>query len=168
MAAIPDSQALTAPPPSKAVIVFMRLSSSACVGLQSSVFDVSVEPPSFVGILAAEQKIAYTTDPGVRHFMAIGNGSMDFMDATLLAGKTYYARVTPHWGVLKGRFSLDPVPKAETEEELDEDLASATWVVNNAASLKWAQNHLPGIEEKYVPLGLTGSEKPTLTADDGR
>jgi len=35
------------------------------------VFDISVEPPSLVGIVPSGTKVAYTTDPGVRRFMVL-------------------------------------------------------------------------------------------------
>jgi hypothetical protein len=169
MAAIPDSQALIAPPTSKAVVVFMRPSSFGGA-VQSSVFDVSTDPMTLVGIVSAKTKVAYTTDPGVRRFMVIGE-TAEFIDATFLAGKTYYARVTPHWGAWKARFSLDPVEQAKTGKQLDEDLARTSWVANTPASLEWAQANMPSIqakETKYFQPWLTGSEKPTLHADDGR
>jgi hypothetical protein len=100
MSAIPDSQALTAPLPSKAVVVFVGPSSFGGA-VQSSVFDLSVEPMTLVGIVSAGKKVAYATDPGARRFMVIGE-SAEFMDANLLAGKTYYARDAPH-GLLEGQ-----------------------------------------------------------------
>jgi hypothetical protein len=169
MAAIPDSQDLITPPLGKAVVVFMRPSFFASA-IRSSVFDVSVEPPVLVGIVSAKKKVAYTTDLGARRFMVIGE-SADFMDATLLAGKTYYAYITPRMGWWKARFSLEPVAKAETEKELTKDLASSSWVANTADSLEWAQTHLPSIQAKeneYLQPWLAKSERPTLNPDDGR
>ena len=168
MAAIPDSQAMITVPPNKAVVVFMA---STLHGIpKPSVFDISVEPPSLVGIVPSGTKVAYTTDPGVRRFMVLGE-SADFMDATLLAGKTYYVRFTSRTGGWKPGFSFDPVAKTDTDEALGKELVSTSWVANTADSLEWARHNMPSVQAKvakYLPPWLTRPNKPTLNANDGR
>jgi hypothetical protein len=109
-----------------------------------SVFDISAEPPALVGIVPPGAKVAYTTDSGVRRFMVLGEAA-DFMDATLVAGKTYYVRFTSQTGAVKPRFSFDPVAKTTTDEALRKELASTSWVANSADSLNWARNNMPSI-----------------------
>jgi hypothetical protein len=161
--------ALIATPPGKVMVVFLRPSFFGGA-IHSSVFDITTEPITLIGILSPYTKAAYTADLGVRRFMVIGE-TAEFMDATLIGGKTYYVRVTAHMGMWKARFSLDPVAHAESDTQLDKDLASTTWVVNTPASLKWEQANMTSIqgkETKYLQPWLAGQDKATLNADDGR
>lgn len=168
MAAIPDSQAVITSPPNKAVVVFMA---STLHGLpRPSVFDITVEPPLLVGIVPPGTSVAYTTDPGVRRFMVLGDLA-DFMDATLLPGKTYYVRFSSQIGTWKPKFSFVPVAKTETDQALTGELAYTQSITTTAASLEWAQHNMPSIQAKKarsLPSWLAGSNKPTLNADDGR
>jgi hypothetical protein len=164
-----EPQALTATPPDKVMVVFLRPSFFGGA-IHSSVFDITTEPITLIGILSPYTKVAYTTTPGARRFMVIGE-TAEFMDATLEAGKTYYVRVTAHMGMWKARFSLDPVAHAASDTQLDADLAGTTWVTNTAASLKWEQANMTSIqgkETKYLQPWLAGQDKATLNADDGR
>lgn len=174
MAAAPEAPtptpaaAAVASPSGKAVVVFMA---STLHGLpRPSVFDITAEPPVLVGIVPPGTKVAYTTDPGVRRFMVLGDLA-DFMDATLLPGKTYYVRFSSQIGSWKPRFSLVPVVKTEPDEPLGRELASTSSITTTPASLDWAQHNMPSIQakkSKSLPSWLAGSSKPTLNADDGR
>ncbi|MGA2410811.1 MAG: hypothetical protein ABSG46_10555 [Candidatus Binataceae bacterium] len=171
MAAIPASQVPNTPPPGKAMVVFMRPSLIGSA-LKSPVFDVSVEPPVLVGIVSAKKKVAYITDPGVKRFMVVDLAEKaEFMDATLLAGKTYYACIIPRIGLWLGRFSFEPIGQAVTDKKLDDDLADTSWVANTPASFEWAQVHAQSIQAKqdeYLQPWLDEPDKPTLYAADGR
>ena len=168
MAATPEPAVIAAPQPDKATVVFYR-SSAFGGGVQSSVFDITTDPPAFVGIISTSMKLAYVAPPGTRRFMVIGE-SADFMDAELLPGRTYYALVAPRFGVWKARFSLRP--RAATDKEMQEQLATCTWYDNTPASREWAQQKLPEIvalEKEYLPAWLAkAEEKPALMPNDGR
>lgn len=169
MTSAPERPAAPAPAPDKATVVFMRPTHFGGA-IQSSVFDISSEPPPLVGIVSMDTKVAYVTTPGTKRFMVIGE-TADFMDATLNGGKTYYARITPRMGWWKARFSLEPITKSVSESDLNNDLQSCSWVENSPASLEWAQTHMASIQDKKaksLPDWLSETDKPTLVADDGR
>lgn len=169
MTAVPDSQATLSPPAGKALIVFLR-SSSKGYDVQSSVFDLSTDPPILVGIISAKAKIAYAAEPGEGTFMVVGE-TAEFMSANLVASKTYYVRVAPRMGWWKARFALEPVQKGEAADDLNDDLVSSSWVVNTPASFEWAHTNMSSIEEKkYRALKSwqVETEKPTLQPYDGR
>jgi hypothetical protein len=152
-----------APLPGQATVVFLHPGS----GRGASVFDLATDPPLLVGILFSGQKAAFSTTPGTHRFMVIGE-SADFMDATLDAGKTYYARITPRTGVWKPRYSLEPVTKSDPT--LTADLASCSWVTNTDVSLKWEKDNLPSIQGKKakdLPPWVASENRPILKADDG-
>jgi len=168
MAAISEPPAITAPQPDKSTVVFYR-SSGLGAAVQSSVFDITSDPPAFVGIISAGMKVAYMASPGERRFMVIGEAA-DFMDAQLLPGKTYYALVAPRMGFWKARFSLRP--RAADNKEAQEQLATCKWYDNTPASQQWAQKHLQEIialQKEYLPEWLAkGEDRPVLHADEGR
>jgi hypothetical protein len=164
MAAAPEPVVIAAPQPDKSTVVFYR--SSALGGaVQSSVFDVTTGPATFVGIISTGMKLAYVAAPGDRRFMVIGE-SADFMDAELVPGRTYYALVAPRIGVWKARFSLRP--RAADDKEMQEQLATCHWYDNTPASQQWAEEHLGEIvalQKKYLPEWLAkANEKPMLHA----
>jgi len=101
----------TAPPPGKAVVVFLRPSSLG-FAIASSVYELKAGGDAFVGIVPAKRKLVYVTDPGSTRFMVVSEAA-DFMAAELEGGKTYYALVTPRMGAWKARFSLRPVTAGE-------------------------------------------------------
>lgn len=168
MAAAPEPAAIAAPPADKSTVVFYR-SSSLGGGVQASVFDITADPPKFVGIVSAGMKLAYVSPPGERRFMVVGEAA-DFMDADLVPGRTYYTLVAPRMGVWKARFSLRP--RTADDKEMQEQLATCNWYDNTPASQQWAQEHLPEIvarEKEYLPEWLAKArENPMLRANDGR
>lgn len=167
MAAIPEPAIVTAPPADKAVLVFLRPSTFG-FGIQSSVFDVTESPPTFVGIVSSTSKIAYASPPGARRFMVVSE-SADFMDAELEAGKTYYALVTPRMGAWKARFSLRPVHAGDSE--LEGQLQSCTWIDNTPSSIEWARRTEASVErrrDENLPRWLEKDDRPKLYILDAR
>jgi hypothetical protein len=167
MATAPEPATVTTPSPDKVTIVFMRPSILG-YAVQSSVFDISTEPPILVGIVSSRSKVAYVTAPGTRRFMVIGE-TAEFMDADLVGGKTYFVRVSPHMGAWKARFSLDPVKQSEASG-LAADLKDAGWVENTPASLQWAQSNMSSIQAKKADAfshWQASTDKSTLHAEDG-
>ncbi|MBS1198376.1 MAG: hypothetical protein H6R18_2161 [Proteobacteria bacterium] len=102
------------PQPDKALVVFVR--SSIVVGAYSAVIYDTVESTKdgeekVVGIVGSHAKIAYQADPGKRWFFTTGGGGQaNHLLANLVAGKTYYVMVKPHWGFIPS-FSLRPVSR---------------------------------------------------------
>jgi len=158
---------VAAPAVDSAIVVFLRPSILGGA-IQSSVFDISGTSDELVGIVSSGRKIAYSTKPGKRRFMVIGE-SADFMDAELAAGRIYYARVEPRVGFWKARFSLVPVTAADAS--LAGDLSSCKWVDNTASSLAWARENMPSIREKhtsYLPDWEKSADKPFLPVTAGK
>jgi hypothetical protein len=168
MAAAPEPAVVAAPQLDKTTVVFYR-SSVFGGAIQSSVFDITTDPPAFVGIISSGMKLAYVSPPGARRFMVIGEAA-DFMDAHLLPGRTYYVLVAPRMGVWKARFSLRP--RTADDKEMQEQLATCKWYDNTPASQQWAQENLPEIlarEKEYLPEWLAkGDDKPALQPENGR
>jgi hypothetical protein len=155
------------PPGDQAVLVFLRPSFFGGA-IQSSVFDVTAEPPSFVAIVSAGKKVAITRPPGQYRFMVVSEAA-DFMDAIVTAGKTYYTLVTPRMGLWKARFSLRPMEA--TDAKLDDYLAETSWSANTPASQIWANESLAGIrvrQAEYIQEWLAKPDKPILKVSDGR
>jgi len=175
---VASQQELSPAPPGKAQIVFLR---SSFVGgdIQSPVYDVTSGNPFFIGIVANNTKVRHLTDPGRRIFMVVSQAA-DFMQAELVAGRTYYAIVTPNAGEEEGRFSLHPIRKdpASAFSTASPDfavwLANTRLVDNTPESEKWARDNNRNIGEKYHDswptwLGKNPEEKKQLTLrpDDG-
>jgi len=105
------------PPPAPAAavdsgsrVVFMRVSKQTS-GVDASLFDVTEPgPPKFIGVVNNASKVSYPLKPGLYTFMVVGE-TAEFMQATVLGGKTYYALVIPSAGAK--RFVIEPVRKNE-------------------------------------------------------
>ena len=138
-----------APEEGKAKVIFMRPSSFG-FAIQSSVFEIKDNNPSIVGIVAAKKKLGEDFEAGEHLFMVIGE-SADFMSAILEADKTYYALVTPRFGVWKARFSLKPVTNEEYKsEEFNKWITDSESVETNADTIKWANDNRDSIDSKYT------------------
>lgn len=118
-------EGLSAPPPGKALVVFMRPSAYGAL-IKATVYDITGDQESFIGVVKHDYKIAYVADPGERLFMVLGE-NVDFMDAKLDAGKTYYVLVSPRIGAWKARFSLRPVRNDATSEYNTQSAEFAKW-----------------------------------------
>ncbi len=137
---VPDGQADYVSEPGGALVIFMRPSGFG-FAIQSSVFDITDGEPEFLGIVSAKTKIAHNADPGKHRYMVIGENA-GFLEADLLADRTYYSLVTPRMGVWKARFSLKPVHKFDlTSAEFAQWYDDTRWVENTPTSLTWAQEH---------------------------
>lgn len=160
------------PAAGKAMVVFLRPSGMG-FAIQSSVFEIKDNAPHLAGIVAAKAKVAYQVEPGKRLFMVVGE-SGDFMSADLVAGKTYYARVTPRMGFMKARFSLEAVGRtALSGAEFGEELSGCRWVEKGAESEAWAKENMESIRSKhseYYPKWMEKAEadRPHLRPDDAK
>jgi hypothetical protein len=174
-----DNPAIQASPDDRAQVVFMR---SAFTGkaIDASLYDVTDGKTQFVGILSNDTKIAYPVAPGHRVFMVVSEAA-DFLEAELVAGKTYYALVTPRMGMWKARFSLWPVsrdPKAEyswQSSDFKDWISDTQLVTNSPKSLGWFQQHKSDVEAKRVEYWPVWQKKSpadlaerTLKAGDGQ
>jgi hypothetical protein len=165
------------PPPMRAgeaLVVFMRASNLGGL-VASSVFDVTGPEAKFVAIVYPGQKFAHQVSAGEHTFMVVGE-SADFMRATVVAGRTYYALVTPRVGVWKARFSFRPVRENELGgSEFASWDSSTQFVTNSPASLNWAQQNMADVNSKRAQYWPEWMSKPlhqqqsqTLLPIDGR
>ncbi|HVP66817.1 MAG TPA: hypothetical protein VMT17_06100 [Anaeromyxobacteraceae bacterium] len=168
---MPADTADPTPAPGKALLVFLRPSGMG-FAVQSSVFEVKDQRPELLGIVAAKKKVAWQADPG-QHLLLVVGESGDFMIANLVAGRTYYALVTPRMGAWKARFSLKPVHKADLgTQEFRDWWTSCTWVEMDQSSQEWAKGNLQSIQgthSEYYPKWMekAPAERPELLPDDG-
>ena len=156
-------QTVQPPAPGMAQVVFMR---DAYTGkaIVSSLYEVTDGKTQFIGVMANGTKIAYPTTPGKHTFMVVSEAA-DFMEADLLAGKTYYALVTPRMGLWKARFSLWPI---SNEADAAHSLKSKNFkgwvedtdlVTNSPKSLAWYERVKASVEKKRAEYWPVWQEK---------
>ena len=94
-------QTLPAAAPDMAQVVFMR---DAFTGkaITSSLYEVTDGKTRFIGVMANGTKIAHPVTAGKHTFMVVSEAA-DFMEADLVAGKTYYPGNTAY-GVVESPF----------------------------------------------------------------
>lgn len=171
-------QTVSAVPAESSRVIFLRPSSFGGA-IQASLFDVTSGKPKYIGVSSASTKVAYDTKPGNYRFMVVSEAA-DFMEANLVAGKTYYAVVTPRMGMWKARFSLWPVKAGSGNEyqldnpDLPKWLKDGSLVVNTPEGEAWAKANDADINAKlqeYMPVWKQKSadelKKRTLEEQDG-
>ena len=135
-----------------ATVVFMRYS---LVGgmIKTSVYEVTDDGTKFIGIMKNKNKLSYQTTAGKHTFMVVSEAA-DFMQAELVAGKTYYSMVTPRTGALKARFSLIPVRNDGTTDFNTGTDKFKKWVnrtkpvQTDEKSRAWYEEHKNSVEDK--------------------
>ena len=160
------SQKEIIPPTDKALVYFMRPRKLG-FPIHAAVYD----DETFIGMVPYGQKFPYYANPGKSRFMVISEAA-DFLDADLVAGKTYYAEVVPRMGAWRARFSLDPVTLDELKtEEVQEQISEARLIENNADAYAWAKKSQDSVlkkKAKYLPkwLAKPTEDRPELKATD--
>ena len=157
----------------ESMVVFMRPSPLGNV-VAASVFDVTGPETKFIGLVNYGTKYAHPVKPGQYTFMVIGE-SADFMQATVLPDRTYYALVAPRMGVWKARFSFQPVRQSAVGGSEFASWTSATkYVVNSAETTSWAVQNAGDVNSKRTEYWAEWNSKPahqresqTLRAEDG-
>ena len=146
-----------------AQVVFMR---DAYTGkaILSSLYEVTDGKTQFIGVMANGTKIAYPTTPGKHTFMVVSEAA-DFMEADLVAGKTYYALVTPRMGLWKARFSLWPISNEADAAHSLKSKNFKSWVedtdlvTNSPKSLAWYERVKASVEKKRAEYWPVWQEK---------
>jgi hypothetical protein len=156
-------------------LIFMRATSYGG-NVAASVFDVTDSGEAkFIGIVRPWNKLVYPVKPGLYTFMVVSEAA-DFMQATVVGGKTYHALITPRMGAWKARFSFKPVRADELDGSQFRSWDSRTKLVTNTpTTLNWARDNAASVADKrdrYWPEwnGKSQGEKDTQTlrAEDGR
>ena len=150
-------------------VVFMRTSHFGGA-ISAALFDVTESETDYIGIIAVGTKIAIKTTPG-EHLFMVTSEAADFLQATLEAGKTYYAMVTPRigaWsaqtpriGAWSARFSLWPM-SSEADAKFknngpvfDKSVAGTRLLIQSKKSLEWYAKNKGSVEKKkleYLPV----------------
>jgi hypothetical protein len=162
------SMKAVAAPADKALVYFVRPNYLG-FAINAAVYDGD----KFIGIVPYDQKLPYIADPGAHTFMVVSEAA-DFMQAELLAGKTYYAEVTPRMGAWKARFSLNPVTSAEyATPEVRRRIDEAKQIENKPDAYTWAEKNQPSVKQKQTDYWAkwnekAQSERPFLKAADGQ
>jgi hypothetical protein len=162
----PDAVRL-APVADQATVIFLR---PARAGTTTSLFELRGAEQRFIGLLVSDTRLVYRTAPGRTRFMVIGL-SADFLDADLVAGKTYHIAVLLGQGPSEQFFVLRPVrPGMPQASAVQYCVTSCTWVENTERSETWARRQASSIQRKkarYLPAWESQTNRPTLLATDG-
>jgi len=159
--------AVTGPDAGKALVIFMRPD-----GRAFNTHAIVYHKDTLVGTVPYNSKLAYMVKPGKHTFMAISE-SADFMNADVVAGKTYYAQIVPRMGWMRARFSFVPISKGDLQtEEVRKWIADSQFVKNADSLYRWDDVHRANVEEKrkkYFPDwdARADSKKPMLRPEDG-
>lgn len=168
----------TTPQPSadKALVIFMRPSRFGG-GVQASVYDTHGDGNTFIGIVSAKTKVAYEASPGPHLFMVIGENA-DFMNADLVAGKTYHVLVRTRPGAWKARFSLLPIHNDANAKYSLQSPDFAKWqqetsfALTTPAATAWYNAHSTDIAAKQAEYmqkwnAASAEQKAELTLHAG-
>jgi hypothetical protein len=167
MTEVVAGQQVTGPAPGKALVYFLRPSMLGGA-IQSTIYDGD----QYIGTVSAGTHVAYHAEPGRHMFMVIGENA-DFMQADLLADKTYSAVVAPRFGMWKARFSLNPNNGEHADAQVQEWLKSTKQVTVNDEGLRWARDNAASIQQKKAAdlprwEAKPEGEKQILRAESGR
>ena len=154
------------PEPNKALIQFFRASEHG-LAVQATIYDGK----QYIGTVSDMTRVGYQAEPGNHIFMVMGQ-NVDFMEATLDAGKTYYVQIMPRTGIWKARFSFRPIKDPKHEKKLFW-LGLLTLVKPNEKGYAWAKANADSIikkHDKYLPKWWGKTDRQILYSsygDDG-
>jgi hypothetical protein len=168
MNVVPEGQVVRKADSGKALVYFVRPSSFGGA-VQAPVFD----DETYIGTVSANTHVAYQAAPGHHMFMIVGENA-DFMEATLLPGKIYYAEVMARFGVMKARFSLRPQNGQIPDNQVNTWVTSSTrQVTPNEKGFHWARaqaTYMHKLKEQDLPRWQAKAEndKQILRPESGK
>lgn len=155
----------SSPPPDKALVVFLRPTF-----LGYSVSAALYEDDTFLGIVMRNSYMEHLTTPGSHTYMVV-SGAADFLGADLEGGKIYFVNVVPRLGLMRTRFSLEPITPSGSEwTELPDWLSKSYRATPNEDGLMWARANDDSVKEKradYLPEWEENADRPQLRPLDG-
>lgn len=163
----PQAAAVMAADASK--VVFMRVSKQSG-GSDAALFDVT-EPgePKYIGTVGAASKLTSSFKPGLYTFMVVGE-TAEFMQASLLGGKTYYALIIPKSGAK--RFALEPVRQHELAGKEFATWDRGTKTTNGGAqtlsAAEASDKRVRHWQSDWMKKSESQRAELTLNAEDGR
>lgn len=173
----PAPVASVAPPPppvpvaaadASSRVIFMRVSKQSG-GIDAALFDATeAGEPKYIGTVGSASKLAYSLKPGLYTFMVVGE-TADFMQATVVGGKTYYALIIPRSGAR--RFGVEPVRQHEIGGKEFQGWDRGT-KMSAAAAQPYKGGEVAGKRSQYWQEWMRKSDAQraelTLNAEDGR
>jgi hypothetical protein len=148
MRVAPPDFAQTVPEDGKAHVVFLR-STSFGGAVQAPVIEAEDGQLIFVAVVSANTKVLHETTPG-EHTYVVGGEDSNLLKADFEAGKVYYVKVEPHFGLWKARFTLDPVTAQQAvSPEFKKDFDRCKWYENGPDTQKWFQDNIQSLRSKY-------------------
>lgn len=154
-------------------------SSFVGAAIKTSIYEITNGETKFIGIMKNKTKINYETTAGKHTFMVVSEAA-DFMEAEVIAGKTYYSMITPRTGAWKARFSMIPIRNDGTTEFNTGSDKFEKWknrtkvVLMTEKSKAWYEKHKRSVESKRTKYWAKWVQKSTeelaartLNATDG-
>ncbi len=170
MQIVPSDSVALEPGAGNAMVVFL-LPSNVEGRVRASVFDITGEEREIIGIMYQKTRIAYPVPAGERRFMVIGENA-DFLDADLLAGKTYYVKIDPKLGRVKPRYEFVPFSKADyADPRKAPACGGCSWLQNTEKSKSWARVNARSIgirQDRYQETWLQSGDRAKLRQGDHR
>jgi hypothetical protein len=150
-------------------VVFMRVSKQSS-GSDAALYDVT-EPgePKYIGTVGAASKYTSSFKPGLYTFMVVGE-TAEFMQASLLGGKTYYALIIPKSGAK--RFAIEPVRQHELGGKEFAGWDRGTKTTNGGtpslSAAEASEKRVKYWQSEWMKKSESQRAELTLNAEDGR
>ena len=160
--------------PDEALIVFLRTDEAP--GFTSlTLYDITDPEIKFIGMIPPLAKVAYSVKPGRYAFMVLAT-STDFMEATVAAGKHYFALVSPDESTAKPRYKFTAVRQADIATAKFIRLESAApYVAKTPRADEWYSRNTAPVTARREKYFMEWFRKPaqerdaqTLRAEDGQ
>jgi hypothetical protein len=186
-----------APSPGKALVVFYTPdltdycpeSGSADRAFPPSVYHLNGDTQELLGFVDMGGKVAYQAPPGRQMFMVNGVENVDFLEAHLDPGKTYFVYISSFKIGVNSRYVLNPVrrdPSAPSyqlhghklnlqEEWVTYRIEQSKYVEKTQRALQWYESNKAKLDDKRhttLPRWMDAASQgkkglQTLNADDG-
>lgn len=101
------------------------------------------------GIASYNSKFRYMVSPG-QHFFVVGGESSSILKADVVAGKNYYVKIIPKFGIMKARFCFEPLSKGQLEDsKYQNEIKKCQLVAPNDSSKSWFAENYSSMKEKF-------------------
>jgi hypothetical protein len=158
-----------APTPGAATVVFVRDSGFA-FAVNFAILDQS---GNFLGESVAKSNFAIRVPAGRFFFVARSSENTDLVQANVEAGRLYFVRVFPRFGVFLARVGLDPIKPSESDwVKLPRWMAKSNQLVplvgtTRSASAQEPESRSPSIEGAWSSLSASEQAERTIESADG-
>src|SRR6267142_4461255 len=165
--------------PDEAVIIFLADPGAGFTSISVTLYDITEPSVKFIGVIDQGTKVAYAVKPGTYAFMVLAT-STDFMEASVVAGKRYFAIVSAEYPKAVGtlRYRLKAVRQAElSSSDFISMERNAAYAAKTARADDWYANSknaasVAARREKFFPAWFRKSpqerDSQVLRAEDGQ